>query len=174
MHENKNEVKTKTKCSFRRVIVKTEPQEVKPSTPSPNNVHEKPTTILTTIKIEHTDPSDNEDDDKHSTVGDSNASPSLNKPYQLDATNIDSSISTKTTPNTNSISLTAATINADTDTTRYCHVCDIKFTYHNTFIAHKQFYCKTIRNDLDGTAAPAATAVISKARASPNQASVVT
>lgn len=34
--------------------------------------------------------------------------------------------------------------------TKYCHICDIKFNYLNTFMAHKQFYCakKTSSSDL--------------------------
>lgn len=25
---------------------------------------------------------------------------------------------------------------------KYCSICDIKFTYLNTYLAHKQYYCK--------------------------------
>ena len=30
---------------------------------------------------------------------------------------------------------------------KYCSNCDISFTYSNTFIAHKQFYCKKSKNN---------------------------
>lgn len=31
---------------------------------------------------------------------------------------------------------------------KYCHICDIKFTYLNTYLAHKQFYCKKTKPDI--------------------------
>jgi zinc finger protein ZFPM1 len=30
---------------------------------------------------------------------------------------------------------------------KYCSNCDIVFTYENTFLAHKKFYCKSIKSD---------------------------
>lgn len=32
---------------------------------------------------------------------------------------------------------------------KYCNICDIKFNYLNTFIAHKKFYCKNITSDIE-------------------------
>lgn len=57
---------------------------------------------------------------------------------------------------------------------KYCNICDIKFNYLNTFIAHKKFYCKTSKPDLDksvavnsasggGTAAPQSTVTVARA-----------
>lgn len=34
----------------------------------------------------------------------------------------------------------------DNTNTKYCRNCDIKFNYMNTYIAHKQFYCKSNNN----------------------------
>lgn len=131
---------------------------------------EKPNSVMPTIKVEHTDTSDNEENDKRSNA--ETPTPSA-KPYQIDSNNSESSISSKAGVPISLNTLNTATITAGADT-KYCHVCDIKFNYLNTFIAHKQFYCKNIQNDLDATTANAATAVISKARSSPNQTSVVT
>lgn len=56
--------------------------------------------------------------------------------------------------------------------TKYCHICDIKFNYINTFNAHKQFYCKNANNELDGHGTTKSSVI--STRASPNQTSVVT
>ncbi|XP_037911626.1 zinc finger protein ush isoform X3 [Hermetia illucens] len=32
---------------------------------------------------------------------------------------------------------------------KYCQTCDIKFKYMNSYLAHKQFYCKRTRNEND-------------------------
>lgn len=32
---------------------------------------------------------------------------------------------------------------------KYCNICDIKFNYLNTFIAHKKFYCKNVTTDIE-------------------------
>lgn len=152
-----------------RVIVKTEPMEVKTSEPSPTILEDKTEPIASVIKTEHIELSDNEDDDKRS---DNESNSSLVKHYsKLDAESVKKSILS----DTNSIS-----INAGGTDSKYCHVCDIKFTYLDTFIAHKRGYCKGLRNDLDAATATtnATTAVIATAiktaRSSPNQASVVT
>lgn len=31
----------------------------------------------------------------------------------------------------------------------YCNKCDIKFNFPNTYVAHKQFYCKNGASSLD-------------------------
>lgn len=57
--------------------------------------------------------------------------------------------------------------------TKYCNICDIKFNFLNTYIAHKQFYCKAVPNAMDGTTN---NSILTTAnRSSPGQgASVVT
>jgi hypothetical protein len=37
---------------------------------------------------------------------------------------------------------------------KYCSNCDISFTYSNTFIAHKQFYCKKKNNSTNNGTSP--------------------
>lgn len=121
--------------------------------PSPTVIPDDSNVVSTIIKIEHTDASDNEDDDKHSDADD------------LDRTKLypsnDASIATR-------ISLlnasTAATLVVDDS--KYCHGCEIKFSSQSTFMAHKRYYCKNVQKEFD--AAAAAT------RSSPNQTSVVT
>lgn len=126
--------------------------------PSPTVVPDVSNVVSTTIKIEHTDASDNEDEDKPSDANDldhSKLHPSNEK-----RTN-DASIATR-------ISLlnasTAATLVVDDS--KYCHGCEIKFSSQSTFMAHKRYYCKNVQKEFDG--ASAAT------RSSPNQTSVVT
>lgn len=41
-----------------------------------------------------------------------------------------------------------STILASTEP-KYCNICDIKFNYLNTFIAHKKFYCKNVTADIE-------------------------
>lgn len=51
----------------------------------------------------------------------------------------------------NSIALTPALIPSAAGSgpgPKYCNVCDIKFNYLNTFIAHKKFYCKNAKNEM--------------------------
>lgn len=59
---------------------------------------------------------------------------------------------------------------------KYCHVCDIKFKYMSSYLAHKKSYCRNIQSDLDIGAVTAnqATSVIATTRSSPSQTSVVT
>lgn len=42
---------------------------------------------------------------------------------------------------------------------KYCNICDIKFNYLNTFIAHKKFYCKNIATDIENNSSTTVTAV---------------
>lgn len=100
--------------------------------------------------------------------------PSHLKPYhKLDAETV---AKRSILSDTSSISMNALNPPGAGTEMRYCHVCDIKFNYLNTFIAHKKFYCKNLQNDIDASSAatnqPAA--VITTARSSPNQTSVVT
>jgi hypothetical protein len=37
---------------------------------------------------------------------------------------------------------------------KYCTNCDISFTYTNTFIAHKKFYCKNKSDDRSNVVSP--------------------
>lgn len=122
------------------------------------------------IKTEQIDISDNEDDDKHSDI---EVEPSHGKSYhKLDADIVKKSILSETS----SISVNALNPPGAGTEMRYCHVCDIKFNYLNTFIAHKKFYCKSLQNDIDASSATAnqPAPVITTARSSPNQTSVVT
>lgn len=143
--------------------------EVKVSEPSPTTASEENHhTIGSIIKIEHTDPSDNEEDDKRSDADDLDR----NKLYPtIDGHTTDTSLATRISlVNTN----TAAVITADDP--NYCHGCDIKFSSQSTFIAHKRFYCKNVRANFDGASATApnqTAAVLPATRTSPNQASVV-
>lgn len=150
--------------------MKSEPQEIKASEPSPTILEEKNEPIVSVIKTEHIELSDNEDEDKKSDVVES-ISPTLNKQYDK----MDAEIMKKTILGDAS-SLSMNSLNVGGTDTKYCHVCDIKFNYLNTFIAHKKFYCKSIQSDLDASGATTnqATAVIATARSSPNQTSVVT
>lgn len=156
---------------FNSTVIKSEPVEVRAPEPSPTNRHtpdEDPTSV-SVIKIEHTDPSDNEDDDKRSDVDDLDR----NKLYPtLDGHTNDTSLATRISlVNTNAA--TAAIAVND----KYCHGCDIKFSSQSTFIAHKRFYCKNVQNDFDGASATATNqtaAGLPATRSSPNQTSVVT
>lgn len=136
-------------------VVKSEPLEVKAPEPSPTII---PDDVSNVIKIEHTDASDNDDDDKQSEVDD------------LDRNKLFPTIENR--PNDASIATRIALLNASTaaalvqDDAKYCHGCDIKFSSHSTFLAHKRYYCKNVQNDFDGTSAAT--------RSSPNQTSVVT
>lgn len=97
----------------------------------------------------------------------------------MDIHSNDSSIATKLSQLNNTNTTTSVTLNTNPlsgSDTNYCNACDIKFNYLNTFIAHKKFYCKNIQSDFDGTSATTnqTSAVLSTARSSPNQTSVVT
>lgn len=139
-----------------RPVIKSEPIEIRASEPSPVITTEENNVVGSIIKIEHTDPSDNEDDDKHSDGDDLDR----NRLYPtLDDPSSDTSLATRISLlNANA----AATLTADD--VNHCHGCDIKFSSQSTFIAHKRFYCKNVQREFDGTAT----------RSSPNQASVVT
>lgn len=139
-----------------RTVIKSEPIEIKASEPSPVTISEENNVVGSIIKIEHTDASDNEEDDKHSDADDLDRS----RLYPtLDGPSGDASLATRISLlNANA----AATLTADD--VNYCHGCDIKFSSQSTLIAHKRYYCKNVQNEFDGAAT----------RSSPNQASVVT
>lgn len=144
--------------------------EVRAPEPSPTNVSEENHTISSVIKIEHTDPSDNEEDDKRSDAGDLDRS----KLYPtVDGHTNDTSLATRISlVNTNP----AIVLSAE-DSKFYCHGCDIKFSSHSTFNAHKRYYCKNVQNDFDvasATATNQTAAGLPATRSSPNQTSVVT
>lgn len=68
--------------------------------------------------------------------------------------------------------LSASSPSSATDT-KYCHICDIKFNYLNTFMAHKQFYCVNKTTDMDvGNVVPASNAGAGP-RTSPSVAATV-
>lgn len=146
--------------------MKSEPAESKSSERSPNVIPETNDTVVNTIKVENVDISDYEEDEKNSDIADSDSA----QPYH-----IENSLSRTTllSTATGSISLNASTSEADN---KYCHICDIKFKYMSSYIAHKKSYCRNIPSELDMgsvTASPASS-VIATTRSSPNQTSVVT
>lgn len=49
---------------------------------------------------------------------------------------------TDDTPSTSHLPVVPAAPLAAANEPKYCNICDIKFTYLNTYIAHKQYYCK--------------------------------
>lgn len=53
----------------------------------------------------------------------------------------------------------APSMNATSNEPKYCSICDIKFTYLNTYLAHKQYYCKA------AAAAKASNAILDTAAA---------
>lgn len=64
------------------------------------------------------------------------------------------------------VAATNATANADT---KYCNICDIRFNYVNTYMAHKKFYCKNIEADMDGSQSS-----VIRTNASPNATATAT
>lgn len=151
-----------------RVIVKSEPSEPKQSERPPSVVQEANDTVVNTIKIENVDISDNEEDEKISEIADTDSVPRFLPENSLVRTSLLSG------PAAGAISLNASTSEVDN---KYCHICDIKFKYMNSYIAHKKSYCRSMQNELDigSVVAPSpASSVIASTRSSPNQASVVT
>lgn len=150
-----------------------EPQESNSSERSPSVTQETDNSTVNTIKVENSILSDNEDDEKSADITDTDAI-SVAQPYQLGTEN---SIARATLL---SGMATASTIplNASTsgDDNKYCNICDIKFKYMSSYIAHKKSYCRNIPNDLDigSVSSNQATSVIATTCSSPNQASVVT
>lgn len=157
-------------CDF-RVIVKTEPSDTKSLDRSPNMVQETENAAINIIKIEADDASDNEDNEKCVEIID-NDSPHAPRPYQI-GTGHEHSLARATL-----LSGTATALNTSPPASenKYCNVCDIKFKYLNSYLAHKESYCRNIPNDLDigAVAANPATSVIATTCSSPNQTSVVT
>lgn len=140
---------------FSSVIVKTEPEESRPApritTPIPVDIVQSPKVI----KIEIKDSADDIDE----------TLPEIHQPIIAPPEIIINPVALSQISPTRAPQPTAPVPITDT---KYCHICDIKFNYLNTFIAHKKFYCKTIKQDLDG-----ATSVITSNN-SPSPASVVT
>lgn len=167
------ETKLIKKCVPCRVIVKSEPTEPKSIDRSPNIVQEIENTEESSIKIETVDESDNGEDDESADVVDSEPIP-LAQSYPIGTENILArSALLSGTATTAPISLNASTSGSDN---KYCNVCDIKFKYLNSYIAHKKSYCRNIPNELDMGAVSSnqATSVIATTCSSPNQTSVVT
>lgn len=169
-----------------RTNVKSEPIEIKPATPDVNVdvVPDAETNETNVIKIEQTDLSDDEvevNDIKSSTNVEPIGSPKYTKSYQSADTveNISRSHGAKShspilskghAMTANSAAAAAVVGNIDT---KYCNICDIKFNFLNTYIAHKQFYCKAATNAMD--AAANNSVLTTASRSSPGQgASVVT
>lgn len=156
--------------------MKSEPADPKPLDRSPNIVPESQSpAINNVIKIEANDASDNEENEECVEVIESNDSNHAVQPYQIGTEN---SLARATL-----LSGTATALNSSppTNENRYCNVCDIKFKYLSSYIAHKEHYCKqsycrNIPNDLDigPVASNPATSVIATTCSSPNQTSVVT
>lgn len=150
--------------------MKSEPSESKLPENSPKAAPDTDEIVINSIKTENIDISDNEEDEeKNSDIADSE----INQSYQISTENA--------VPRSSLISGTAATgsitLNASPEIdNKYCHVCDIKFKYMSSYIAHKKSYCRNIQSDLDIGAVTSnqATSVIATTRSSPSQTSVVT
>ncbi|XP_055301401.1 zinc finger protein ush isoform X2 [Sitodiplosis mosellana] len=152
-----------------RVIVKSEPPESKSLERPPSVIQETNDAVANNIKIENVDISDNEDDEKNSDVADSDSVQRFLPENSLVRTSLLSGV-----PAPGSISLNASTSEVDN---KYCRICDIKFKYMSSYIAHKKSYCRNMESGLDigpvVTSSPVSS-VIASTRSSPNQASVVT
>lgn len=158
-----------------RVIVKSEPSEIKPAERSPEPISETDESTVKEIKIENIDVSDTEEEEKCPDAAETDPI-SVTPSYRISTEN---SVVTRTpllsgNSNPSPISLDASTSAVDN---KYCHVCDIKFKYLSSYLAHKKSYCRNnIQNNLDIGTVPSnqATSVIATTRSSPNQTSVVT
>lgn len=149
--------------------MKTEPAEPKPMNRSPIIVQESETPAISVIKIETNDVSDDEENDKCVEIIKTNSTHAIH-PYQIGT---ETSLARATL-----LSGSAAALNSSPPAidNKYCNVCDIKFKYMSSYLAHKESYCRNISNDLDigAVASNAATSVIATTCSSPNQTSVVT
>lgn len=121
---------------FYSVTIKTEPTDDHPKIIDNYAIKEPP---LKMIKLET----------KDTTIDDR---PNVMPPLQpliersLNASSPAEMIVNRTPPISNS-PLSAA------DQPKYCNICDIKFNYLNTFIAHKKFYCKNADAEMVQSAA---------------------
>lgn len=151
--------------------MKSEPTDSKSLDRSPNNAQETENPAINIVKIETNDASDNEENEKCVEIidTDSNHAP---QPYQI-GTGQENSLTRATLLSGAATALNSSPPASDN---KYCNVCDIKFKYLNSYIAHKESYCRNIPNDLDigAVASNAATSVIATTCSSPNQTSVVT
>lgn len=162
--------------------------EIKPATPevSVDVVTAADTNEANVIKIEQTDLSDDEvevNDIKSPANVEPIGSLKYTKSYQsADAVeNISRSLGANShspvltkghAMAANNAAAAAAAVVGNIDT-KYCNICDIKFNFLNTYIAHKQFYCKAATNAMD--AAANSSVLTTASRSSPGQgASVVT
>lgn len=149
--------------------MKSEPAEPKSMDRSPGIDQEIETPAISVIKIETNDASDSEENEKCVEIIDTNSTHSVH-PYQIGT---ETSLARATL-----LSGSAAALNASPPAidNKYCNVCDIKFKYLSSYLAHKESYCRNISNDLDigAVASNAATSVIATTCSSPNQTSVVT
>lgn len=149
--------------------MKLEPADPKPNDRSPNIVQENENPAINIIKIESNDASDNEENEKCVEIIETNSTHTVQS-YQIGT---ETSLSRATL-----LSGTATALNTSppANDNKYCNVCDIKFKYLSSYIAHKESYCRNISNDLDigAVASNPATSVIATTCSSPNQTSVVT
>lgn len=136
------------------VIVKSEPDDMKSiarNNTTPTSIDTEPSPKI--IKLEIHDSSDE--------ISIQDDATDVAQPITVS----DVSIKTSALPQLSNAMLPTSA-NSSTES-KYCNICDIRFTYLSTYIAHKQYYCKSIKTDMDG-----ATSVITT-NASPT-ASVVT
>lgn len=90
------------------------------------------------IKIENNhDAADDDSDVEHLS---SNIKPQLRS--------ISDHNSSSLSPPVSQLSVPAISANLD-DLSKYCDVCDIKFTFLNSFVAHKKYYCKNVKTNVD-------------------------
>lgn len=138
--------------SFHSVIIKTEPDETKATAACE----------ITLVVSEHSPKSiklenNNDADDTSDSDVQRLRSNSSTKPHSNPITE----------PNSSSLS-PPAVIQIPDDSSKYCDVCNIKFNFLNSFIAHKTYYCKKVKTSVDG-----APSVLVSANLSPNQTSVL-
>jgi zinc finger protein ZFPM1 len=124
-------------------VIKTEPEDVEMEEEAPKESEEScksPIVASTPIKIETEEDIEITDSPKHSPPPQRLVSPKTTSPGSNHSPTI--SINSTTPPI------------VSPNGSKYCTNCDISFTYTNTFIAHKKFYCKGKNGDRTMTNSP--------------------
>lgn len=118
------------------VIIKTEPEETKPTAETEVDMREY---SPKTIKIENSNDATEDDSDVEPLP--SNIKTQLHSISDHNSSSLSPPISTQ---------LPVSAISANLDgSSNYCDVCDIKFNYLNSLIAHKKYYCKNVKTNVD-------------------------
>lgn len=137
---------SKQKCyNLHRVTIKTEPTDDIKSIVVDNHIIKEPP--LKMIKLET-----NIIDDRSMTIPIQSPQPllerSLNAASPADIVLTNNRTSPMMTNAVGSNNTAGSTSISTVDQPKYCNICDIKFNYLNTFIAHKKFYCKNSDRDI--------------------------